>query len=67
MGGFGYNFDTMWEPIRVTSDVNYSFLLPLLWKLFWVLCVLTLCQICSYGCTMDTIDAMEFESLKFNG
>ena len=32
------------------------------------LCVfLTLCQICSYGCTMGTIDTMKFENLNFNG
>ena len=26
---------------------------------------LTLCQICSYGCTIGTIDTMEFENLNF--
>ena len=32
------------------------------------LCVfLTLCQICSYGCTMGTIDTIRFENLNFNG
>ena len=28
---------------------------------------LTLCQICSYGCTMGTIDGIRFENLNFNG
>ena len=26
---------------------------------------LTLCQICSHGCTIGTIDTMEFENLNF--
>ena len=28
---------------------------------------LTLCQICSYRCTMGTIDIIRFENLNFNG
>ena len=27
---------------------------------------LTLCQVCSYGCTIDTIYTMEFEILNLN-
>ena len=27
---------------------------------------LTLCQICSHGCTMGTIDTMEFENLNLD-
>ena len=28
---------------------------------------LTLCQICSYRCTMGTIDTIRFDNLNFNG
>ena len=39
MGVQGWNFDTMWVPIRVTSGMSFSGLLPLLWKLPCSLCV----------------------------
>ena len=66
-GWFGWNFDTIWVPIRV----------PLVWIApayqpycgsYSKLCVfLTLCQICSYRCTMGTIGRFGFENLNFNG
>ena len=39
MVGFGWNFETIWMPIRVTSDVNCSCLPALLWELSWIVCV----------------------------
>ena len=35
----GWNFDTIWEPIVVTSDVSFSRLLPVLSKLLCFLCI----------------------------
>ena len=37
--GIGLNFDTIWAPIVVTSDMSSSRLLPLLLKLLCFLCV----------------------------
>ena len=63
--GLGCNFDTIWGPIGVTSDGNLNCLPILLLELSRLECVLTLCQICSHGCTIDTIDTTEFENLNF--
>ena len=37
--GLGWNFDTIWGPIRVTSDVNLNCLPVLLLELSWFECV----------------------------
>ena len=41
IGILGWNFDTIWAPIVVTSDVSFSRLPSLFWKLACFLCVLT--------------------------
>ena len=38
LGVQGWNFDTIWAPVMVTSGMNFSWLLPLLWELACFLC-----------------------------
>ena len=63
--GLGCNFDTIWGPIGVTSDVNLNCLPILLLELSWFECVFnTLPNLLTRG-TIGTFDTMEFENLKF--
>ena len=39
LGVQGWNFDTIWPPVVVTSGMNFSALPPLLWELLPFLCV----------------------------
>ena len=57
----------MWVFIRIISGISFSVLSSLLWKLLCFLYVLTLCQICSYGATVDLQGHNRLRNLKFNG
>ena len=65
--GLGWNFDTIWGLIRghllceiLTAYQSYC------WSYCDLSVFLTLCQICSHGCTIGTIDTMEFENLNLD-
>ena len=67
MDGFGWNFDTIWMPIRVTSGVNCSCLPALLWELSWIVCVFnTLPDLLIWVHNGHNRHMIRFENLNFN-
>ena len=63
---FGWNFDTIWVPIKVTSGVNCCCLPALLWELSQIVCVFNTARFAHTGAQWAQY-RFGFENLNFNG